>query len=87
VGFQLPLSGAVLALPSALNAITRPFIASYWGWSGFIQTMREARFYEAVQLVTQTQLSAVGLCVWTLLSHVILGLFIAYTACKSSRWE
>ena len=87
VGFQLPLSGAVLALPSALGAITRPFIAASWGWSGFIQTMREARFYEAVQLVTQTQLSAVTLCLWALVSHVLLGLFITYAGCKSSRWE
>ena len=31
VGFQLPLSGAVLALPKMLSAITRPFIESYWG--------------------------------------------------------
>ena len=54
VGFQLPLSGAVLALPKALSMITQPFIASYWGWSGFIQTMRDTRFYEAVLKVTQT---------------------------------
>ncbi len=40
VGFQLPLSGAVLAMPAALNAVTRWFIASYWGWSGYLQTLR-----------------------------------------------
>ena len=34
VGFQLPLSGAVLALPAWVDAITRPFIAAYWSWSG-----------------------------------------------------
>jgi hypothetical protein len=49
--------------------------------------MRDARFYEAVQLVTQTHLSPVPLCIWTLVAHVIFGLFIAYTACQSSRWE
>jgi hypothetical protein len=87
VGFQLPLSGAVLALPDVLDKITRPFIAAYWGWSGFIQTMREARFYEAVQLVTQTQLTPVALCLWVLLSHVVIGLFVTYLGCKSSRWE
>ncbi|HEX8296436.1 MAG TPA: ATP-binding cassette domain-containing protein [Chthoniobacteraceae bacterium] len=87
VGFQLPLSGAVLALPSALSWITRPFIASYWGWSGFVQTLRDTRFYEAVLKVTQTPLSAEPLCVWVLMCHVVLGLLLAYTGCKSSRWE
>ena len=87
VGFQLPLSGAVLALPSALNALTRPLIASYWGWSGFIQTLRDTRFYEAIQVVSQTKLAAAELCVWVLASHVVLGLLIAYIGCKSSRWD
>lgn len=87
VGFQLPLSGAVLALPDVLSVITRPFIASYWGWSGFIQTLRDTRFYEAIQLVSQTKLAAAPLSIWVLVAHVIVGLFIAYTGCKSSRWE
>ena len=87
VGFQLPLSGAVLALPKALSTVTQPFIASYWGWSGFIQTMHETRFYEAVKKVTQTEISNAPLCIWWLACHVVLGLIIAYTGCKNSRWE
>jgi ABC-type multidrug transport system ATPase subunit len=87
VGFQLPLSGAVLALPTALSWVTRPIIASYWGWSGFVQTLRDTRFYESVLKVTQTHLSDAPLCVWVLMCHVILGLLLAYTGCKSSRWE
>ena len=72
VGFQLPLSGAVLALPSGLNFLTRPLIASYWGWSGFIQTMRDTRFYEAIGIVTQTSLSAYPLCLWVLVCHCLV---------------
>jgi ABC-type multidrug transport system ATPase subunit len=87
VGFQLPLSGAVLALPAALAWVTRPFIASYWGWSGYVLTLRETRFYESVLKVTQTHLSAEPLCLWVLACHVILGLLLAYTGCKSARWE
>jgi hypothetical protein len=87
VGFQLPLSGAVLALPGALNAFTRPFVASYWGWSGFIQTLRDTRFYEAIQLVSQTKLAPGALCIWTLTIHIVVGLLATYIGCKSSRWE
>ncbi len=87
VGFQLPLSGAVLALPAALGWITRPFIASFWGWSGFIQTFRDTRYYEAIQLVTKTPLASLELAIWVLTFHVILGLFVAFAGSKSSRWE
>ena len=36
VGFQLPLSGAVLALPEWAGILARPFIAAYWSWSGVL---------------------------------------------------
>lgn len=87
VGFQLPLSGAVLALPHVLGWITRPFIAAYWGWSGYLQTLRDTRFYDVVQAVSQTKLSPGMLCIWVLASHILLGLFIAVGGCKNSRWE
>jgi ABC-type multidrug transport system ATPase subunit len=87
VGFQLPLSGAVLALPASISWLARPAIAAYWGWSGFVQTLRDTRFYEAVLKVTQTPLSATALCLWVLTCHVMLGLVLAYTGCKNSRWE
>jgi ABC-type multidrug transport system ATPase subunit len=87
VGFQLPLSGAVLALPSAIAWLTRPFIASYWGWSGYVLTLRETRFYEAVLKITQTKLSGEALCIWVLLCHIVLGLGVAYFGSKNSRWE
>lgn len=87
VGFQLPLSGAVLALPQVIGWLTRPFIASYWGWSGYLQTMRDTRFYDVVQSVSQTELSALELCGWVLGSHVAGGLLLAYLGSKHSRWE
>jgi ABC-type multidrug transport system ATPase subunit len=87
VGFQLPLSGAVLGLPEWLRWLTQPFIAAYWSWSGILQTMRDTRFYDVVQLVTPTPLAPVALCLWSLGSHVALGLFIAYLGCRQSRWE
>ena len=87
VGFQLPLSGAVLALPDWLAPAVRPFIASYWSWSGFIDTLRDERYFDAVRLVTETKLAPFTLCVWFLLCHVLLGLVLSVVGCKSSRWE
>lgn len=87
VGFQLPLSGAVLALPSWLGTVTRPLIASYWGWAGFLQTLQETRFYNAVVQMTQTPLMPLTVVVWVLVCHVALGVIVAYVGCKGARWD
>ena len=87
VGFQLPLSGAVLALPDTVARLTRPFIAAYWSWSGTIQTMRETRFYDLILTTTKTDLAAVPTCVWVLAAQVALGMGVAYLGCRRSAWE
>lgn len=85
VGFQLPLSGAVLALPDWVGAITRPFISAYWSWSGVLQTLRGERYYDIVQMVVQTALSPAALCLWVLGSHILIGCFVAWIGCQCRR--
>jgi ABC transport system ATP-binding/permease protein len=87
VGFQLPLSGAVLALPKAIAGITQIFIASYWSWSAFIRSMETTRYYDAVKQVTQTEPADGTLCIWVLGAHVGIGIFLACMGSKNSRWE
>jgi ABC-type multidrug transport system ATPase subunit len=87
VGFQLPLSGAVLALPSGLDAALRPFIAAYWSWSGALQSLRETRYYDVLELVIPTSLSASSLCLWILLLHVAVGIFAAWLGCLRASGE
>ena len=85
VGFQLPLSGAVLALPDSVRTISRPFIASYWGWSGMLQSMKEARVYDIVQQITQTDLALVPVCMWALVCHVAISLLVAYRGIRRAQ--
>ncbi len=87
VGFQLPLSGAVLALPGWIAHLTRPFIASYWAWAGTLQTLRETRFYDLILTTTKTDLSALPTCFWVLLAHVVLGVGVAYLGSRRSQWD
>jgi len=82
VGFQLPLSGAVLALPELLGSLVRPFISAYWSWSGILQTLRQERYYDIVQSVVQSPLAPAMLCVWVLCAHIAAGLFIAWLGCE-----
>lgn len=85
VGFQLPLSGAVLALPEWIGAAVRPFISAYWSWSGVLQTLRGERYYDIVQMVVQTALSPAALCAWVLLVHILAGLLLAWSGARMSR--
>lgn len=87
VGFQLPLSGAVLALPQWLGTLTRPFIAAYWSWSGMLQTLRGERYYDIAAMVIQTTLSAGDLCLLVLMVHIVAGLLLAYQGCERTRME
>ncbi len=87
VGFQLPLSGAVLALPSGLDAALRPFIAAYWSWSGALQSLRDTRYYDVLEMVIPTTLSASALCVWVLVLHVVFGIFLAWLGCLRAAWD
>ncbi len=87
VGFQLPLSGAVLALPAGFDAALRPFIAAYWSWSGALQSLRETRYYDVLELVIPTTLSASALCAWVLALHILFGIFLAWVGCLRARWD
>jgi hypothetical protein len=85
VGFQLPLSGAVLALPEWLGPLVRPFISAYWSWSGILQTLKNERTYDIVQMVVQSPLSPAPLCAWVLLLHIATGLVAAWFGCERRR--
>jgi ABC-type multidrug transport system ATPase subunit len=82
VGFQLPLSGAVLALPDALGPLIRPLISAYWSWSGILETLRHEQYYDIVQSVAQSPLSAAPMCVLVLVIHGVLGLTAAWAGCE-----
>jgi hypothetical protein len=87
VGFQLPLSGAVLALPEPLGAMVRPFISAYWSWSGILQTMQDTRFYDAVLKITKTPIASGEMSLWILILHVAAGLIAAYAGAVRGRWD
>ncbi len=74
VGFQLPLSGAALALPEWLSMICRPFIAAYWGWSGYLRTFETARQYDVVRESTETFIAPYPVSLTVLSVHIALTL-------------
>jgi ABC-type multidrug transport system ATPase subunit len=90
VGFQLPLSGVVLALPAALTWVCRPFINSYWGWSGYMKSMMEQPLYDAYTASMPNQTAYVastteGLAV--LLIQGLVGFCLVVYGCQQKRWN
>ena len=78
VGLQLPLSGAVLALPEYVSNVCRPFIAAYWGWSGYLKTLSATPQYDIVRNSTTTFIADYNLCMVVLAAHVIVSGAIAW---------
>jgi ABC-type multidrug transport system ATPase subunit len=78
VGLQLPLSGAVLALPEMVSMCCRPFIAAYWGWSGYLKTLESSPIYDIVHQSTHTPISEFIPCILVLALHVFFGGLIAW---------
>jgi hypothetical protein len=90
VGFQLPLSGVVLALPAALTWICRPFINAYWGWSGYINSMMSTDLYGAYtsSLPDQSSFSASPtLSLVLLLVQGLFGVCLVVIGCQQKRWN
>jgi ABC-type multidrug transport system ATPase subunit len=85
VGFQLPLSGAALALPDWLSTICRPFITAYWGWSGYLQTFSATRHYDIVKQTKDTLIADYQLCLTVLGLHVLVSLAAAWWFVQKPR--
>jgi ABC transport system ATP-binding/permease protein len=86
VGFQLPLSGAVLALPEKIEAFTRPFISAYWAWSGSVEAL-QTQVHDAVKSVVDTGLSAQTVCLYALFAHIGVALIAAWAGACRPQWD
>jgi ABC transport system ATP-binding/permease protein len=78
VGLQLPLSGAVLAMPELVSTLCRPFIAAYWGWSGYLKTLSASPLYDVVRQSTNTHIADFNECLLVLSLHAIVCAVIAW---------
>jgi ABC-type multidrug transport system ATPase subunit len=86
VGFQLPLSGAVLALPENIEAFTRPFISAYWAWSGSVEAL-QTQVHDAVISVIDTGLSSQSACLYALAAHLAVALLAAWVGVCRPQWD
>lgn len=86
VGFQLPLSGSVLALPENIEVFTRPFISAYWAWSGSVNAL-QSQVLDAIKSVIDTGLSPQTACVYALGAHIGVALLAAWVGACRPQWD
>jgi ABC-type multidrug transport system ATPase subunit len=82
VGFQLPLSGVVLALPEYMVWVLRPLINAFWGWAGYLKTMQDTRWYDAVMVKDFGWIPEVSLSILVLMIHTAVGFFLVMWGCQ-----
>ena len=87
VGFQLPLSGVVLALPEQLVWLTRPFISAYWGWAGYLQSIKETRFWDAFREMDEGFVAPPELAAGVLAVHITAGFALVFLGCQRRGWR
>lgn len=88
VGFQLPLSGAVLKLPDFMEKLIQPFISAYWSWAGQLSGMKMTPDYVGItRAVPTTLVSTPDIGFNWLLLHIAAGIFLSWLGCMSRRWE
>ncbi len=87
VGFQLPLSGAVLTLPDMVGDITRPFITAYWAWSGSISSL-DSKYASSIKEITSTKLEfGASTCLYILCAQITAGLIATYLGIRRHQWD
>lgn len=85
VGFQLPLSGIVLALPEVLVWVCRPLINAYWGWAGYFGSMISTRFYDAFRLESTEAIPSPLFAGSVLFVHFSIGAAMVFWGCQQKR--
>lgn len=86
VGFQLPLSGIVLALPDTVVWILRPFINAYWSWAGFFSSMKTYSIYDAYRMGAVEWLPSPSFAAIMLGLHCALAWVFVSIGCRKRQW-
>lgn len=87
VGFQLPLSGVVLALPDAVVWLLRPFINAYWSWAGYFASMKDYQVYDAYRMGNVSWLPSEWVSGVLLCLHILVGAVLVVWGCSRRQWD
>ena len=70
--------GPCSRLPEIVSTLCRPFIAAYWGWSGYLKTLAAYRHYDIVRQSTNTHIADFNECLLVLSMHALVCAVVAW---------
>jgi hypothetical protein len=82
---QVPLSGALLALPSGLASTLQSFVTAFYAWSGSLHTLKSTPLFETFTVSNTTSLATPGIAIFMLLLHAVAGLALTIYGVRRSR--
>lgn len=85
VGFQLPFSGATLGLPEWLSEVSRPIVAAYWGWSGYLRTFEGSGYFDIIVSTSKSELASLQAATSMLAFHAFLSIAGLYLLLRKPR--
>ena len=65
----------------------QPLVVAFWSWSGSLSSMRSTAFYDAVKVVTHTDLISPAIAGFVLFVHVLVGLGMTFIGVQRSQWD
>ena len=85
VGFQLTISGIVLALPDFLVWLCRPFINAYWAWAGYFGSMIDTQFFTAFRVHSAESVPSPLMAGSVLFIQLVAGAALVFWGCQRKR--
>jgi len=82
---QVPLSGALLALPGGLASTLQTFVTAFYAWSGSLHTLKGTPVFEPFTVSNGTWLATPGVAIFMLLLHASAGLALTIYGVRRSR--
>ena len=82
---QVPLSGALLALPGGLASTLQIFVTAFYAWSGSLSTLKGTLLFEPFTISNGTWLATPGMAIFMLLLHALAGLSLTIYGVRRSR--
>ena len=82
---QVPLSGALLAMPSGMTTLVQPLVTAFYAWSGSLSTLTGTPLSAPITMLNPTWLATPGIAIFMLLAHFFVGLGLTIYGVRRSR--
>ncbi|MEM8550339.1 MAG: ABC transporter, partial [Verrucomicrobiota bacterium] len=66
--------------------VCRPFINCYWGWAGYMSSMKQTRIWDAFRENNAEWVASPSLALAMLLMQALVGVAMVFYGCSRKQW-